>query len=847
MPTIDQLPTATLSSSTDAFMCSQGGIDRQVTLAQMLAPTQPMIALQQGQLVGRFGPGTGGAQTITVGQNLSLSNGVLSAPEPFNPATLPPGQTPGPVDIVAVSQAGTTKALNFSQFMSGIGGLSGIDGSNLLVTASGATSARTLAELADNSVSAEDFGAKGDGVSDDTAALSAAIASGQPVRLGPNTYCTTGQWTITGKTVTLQGVPGITSLRRLAQSSGGAWISIQSTSFRADGITFDSNSSITADTWAVLVAPSCLDSDFHQCNFIDAQGATMGCGLVFAAAFPATTQHTVRRCEASGNVQHGIWVQALQSVLLEGCRAFDNGTYGLCIDYADPALVQKLQYCQVVNNCCWNNKRGISVGNYNATNTTPPVWGNENPDALSILVANNVCFGNSSYGIAASGQALHIIANQLANNGLGVVGTGAGILANVSYSRIDGNVITGSAQYGIDAGGSIYTEIQANTVIGPEVGLNCGGGLNVRANANMLQGCTGWSVLVNNIETDGNGNNFGLACSGVDITQNWIGLTTTDSGGVYLADNPQDVRICDNNFVGMNNAAPIQSLLPCCSSYALSGNRWNYTSIMQISPSIIGTEMEIQFPDVIDEVVLSGTSGTIQTIQSMQQSAKVGEITFVAVTNGGSGYTNASVSIVGDGTGVTANAFVSDGSVIGITVTNPGSNYTTANVTVSGNGSGATASAVIGLPVIDNRRITVHCNEAVVFGAGGVNSTLQNWTGANFTAPQGTVITFRGLGGAWQATGIALADYVAPDGNGGVAITTTNGGDLRLHPSGSGALRHVSDIEQVGITSTIGRGSPTNIIAAPPGSDYRNLNGGAGQTYWVKQTGTNSTGWLAIA
>jgi hypothetical protein len=34
---------------------------------------------------------------------------------------------------------------------------------------------------------------------------------------------------------------------------------------------------------------------------------------------------------------------------------------------------------------------------------------------------------------------------------------------------------------------------------------------------------------------------------------------------------------------------------------------------------------------------------------------------------------------------------------------------------------------------------------------------------------------------------------------------------------------------------------------AGPGSDFRNLNGGAGSTLWVKVSGTNSSGWTAIA
>jgi hypothetical protein len=36
-------------------------------------------------------------------------------------------------------------------------------------------------------------------------------------------------------------------------------------------------------------------------------------------------------------------------------------------------------------------------------------------------------------------------------------------------------------------------------------------------------------------------------------------------------------------------------------------------------------------------------------------------------------------------------------------------------------------------------------------------------------------------------------------------------------------------------------------VAAPPGSDFRNLNGGPGNTFWVKQANTDATGWMAIA
>jgi hypothetical protein len=44
---------------------------------------------------------------------------------------------------------------------------------------------------------------------------------------------------------------------------------------------------------------------------------------------------------------------------------------------------------------------------------------------------------------------------------------------------------------------------------------------------------------------------------------------------------------------------------------------------------------------------------------------------------------------------------------------------------------------------------------------------------------------------------------------------------------------------------TSGTGSPSGNVSAPPGSLYTNLNGGAGATLFVKESGTGNTGWIA--
>ena len=42
-----------------------------------------------------------------------------------------------------------------------------------------------------------------------------------------------------------------------------------------------------------------------------------------------------------------------------------------------------------------------------------------------------------------------------------------------------------------------------------------------------------------------------------------------------------------------------------------------------------------------------------------------------------------------------------------------------------------------------------------------------------------------------------------------------------------------------------GAGSPEGILAAPVGSTWQRSDGGAGSTFYVKESGTGNTGWVA--
>lgn len=72
-------------------------------------------------------------------------------------------------------------------------------------------------------------------------------------------------------------------------------------------------------------------------------------------------------------------------------------------------------------------------------------------------------------------------------------------------------------------------------------------------------------------------------------------------------------------------------------------------------------------------------------------------INLIDIENSGTGYTSdVVVTIIGDGTGATADAYVRNGSIYDVVVTNPGKGYTYAIITLNGLGSGAKLYAKLG-------------------------------------------------------------------------------------------------------------------------------------------------------
>lgn len=109
---------------------------------------------------------------------------------------------------------------------------------------------------------------------------------------------------------------------------------------------------------------------------------------------------------------------------------------------------------------------------------------------------------------------------------------------------------------------------------------------------------------------------------------------------------------------------------------------------------------------VIDiDVVGSGTGADLSGIIDLssinsdqaiiEQTAIFGAIDAVKIVNGGTGYTQAIITVDGDGTGFNATALVESGIIKRINIINPGKDYTYANIIVSGTGTGASIIPII--------------------------------------------------------------------------------------------------------------------------------------------------------
>lgn len=149
MPTIDELAPATAAADSDEMPVSQNLITRKITRAQVLAGVQAQLTIPSGTILGRNTSGLGPPETIAIGNYLSLVAGTISAmAAPYSIALLPSGLVPSAADLVPLGQQGNNVRVSYSTFLQGLSTVAAVDGTQLLVTPTGASSSLRLGDLA---------------------------------------------------------------------------------------------------------------------------------------------------------------------------------------------------------------------------------------------------------------------------------------------------------------------------------------------------------------------------------------------------------------------------------------------------------------------------------------------------------------------------------------------------------------------------------------------------------------------------------------------------------------------------------------------------------------------------
>lgn len=174
----------------------------------------------------------------------------------------------------------------------------------------------------------------------------------------------------------------------------------------------------------------------------------------------------------------------------------------------------------------------------------------------------------------------------------------------------------------------------------------------------------------------------------------WVG------GTVYAEYDSEDEDLFSKNFYILtdemkvykcihNNNGAVSTVKPTSTITTViltaDGYRWKYLYTLQsadIAKFLTPEYMPVQVStnELSDQFIA-------------QQVTNAGGIVSIEVLNGGSGYTNATVTITGDGRDAIATATISAGVIQRITISDEGTAYSYANVTITGNGSGATARA----------------------------------------------------------------------------------------------------------------------------------------------------------
>ena len=186
-----------------------------------------------------------------------------------------------------------------------------------------------------------------------------------------------------------------------------------------------------------------------------------------------------------------------------------------------------------------------------------------------------------------------------------------------------------------------------------------------------------------------------LTTSYMPVTSQFIPVTATVNGAVSNSTSVTLDAGENNEFIKVGQLVAGSGISTEITVAAISGNSLTLSANASIADGVTLTFGRLADTDV------NYANQTAQMNSGDTTLTAVAGIERYEVIDQGSGYTSATATITGDGTGAQASVTVAGGKVTGLTISseaNKGDGYTVADVVISGDGNGATARAVIAPP-----------------------------------------------------------------------------------------------------------------------------------------------------
>jgi hypothetical protein len=571
------------------------------------------------------------------------------------------------------------------------------------------------------------WGAKGDGTTNDAAAVQSCInfSTGQACRINGGPYVADGLILPSGAKIegsgTILRTPNSTNRAGMFYCSGCANVSVS-------GITADGNKTHETVFTTGFNLNNYQSLTMSRVSVVNANGNGI---LLNGSADTATsnTRSVLSDTKTNNNTGYGGLAQPPAYGLTVRNHTALRNTYGgflLQQPCCDPPVAGTMQLVTIEGgDFSYNGGWGVgAAGSVLGWVGTSPIFDSAAPAPVAHLKIIGVhAVFNQTYGIGMQCNVC-LLSDSIANNNAQDGFNWAGVLGNCQQCEIN-NVIAdnnGPVGYGADVGCGLGVHINNGSYSGNQVGINAGCTQYSSIRNTSITRAKTAAITVYSAEGSGDGFGIGGFTQTLVITGNRIGCADPNSTlGIQIVGSAYQTDIENNYFQG---CAHWSAILNTSWSGRMDNNRVSTDTGTRPETADYdagNVNGQLLIPDWASVIGVEGNSTITSIVRISEQMIGTG-VSGVQVINGGSGYQpNGPFTISGCAVAPTGTLFANRGGTLtGVRLNTPGSGCVNPTISFGGPGTGGSA-ILLGAPMQYVRH-----NITLVVGGGSMSISTGN-------------------------------------------------------------------------------------------------------------------------